>query len=42
MDKKTFSERDVEDNNHFLGDGMQPALKPELMACLSIDKREKV
>ncbi len=41
MDKKTLSERDVEDNNHSLGDGMQQALKAELMACLWIDKRGK-
>jgi len=41
MDKKTLSERDVEDNNHFLGDGMQQALKPKLMAYLLIDKRVK-
>jgi len=42
MDKKTLSERDVEDNKQFLGDGMQQALKVELMACLLIDKRVKV
>jgi hypothetical protein len=42
MDKKTLFERDVEDNNHFLDDGMQQALKAELMACLLIDKRVKV
>ncbi len=41
MYKKTLSERDVEDNNHFLGDGMQLALKGEPMACLLIDKRVK-
>jgi hypothetical protein len=41
MDKKTLSERDVEDNNHSLGDGMHQALKAELMACLWIDKRGK-
>jgi hypothetical protein len=41
MDKKTLSERDVEDNNHFLGDGMQQVLKVELMVCLLIDKRVK-
>jgi len=41
MDKKTLSERDVEDNNHSFGDGMQQALKAELMACLLIDKRGK-
>jgi hypothetical protein len=39
MDKKTLSERDVEDNNRFLGDGVQQALKAELMACILIDKR---
>jgi hypothetical protein len=41
MDKKTFSERDVEDNKQFISDGMQQALKAELMACLLIDKRGK-
>jgi hypothetical protein len=41
MDKKTLSERDVEDNNQSLGDGMQQAIKAELMACLLIDKRGK-
>ena len=41
MDKKTFSERDVENNRHFLDDGMQQALKAELMVCLLIDKRVK-
>ncbi len=42
MDKITLSERDVEDNNHFLSDGMQPTLKGEPMACLLIDKRGMV
>ncbi|ACF43513.1 hypothetical protein Ppha_1242 [Pelodictyon phaeoclathratiforme BU-1] len=41
MDKKTLSERDVEDNKQFLCDGVQQALKDELKACLSIDKRAK-
>ncbi len=41
MDEKTISERDVEDNNHYRGDGMQQALKAELVACLLIDKRVK-
>jgi hypothetical protein len=41
MDKKTLSEQDVEDNNHFLGDSMQQALKDKLKACLLIDKRAK-
>jgi hypothetical protein len=41
MDKKTLSERDVEDNNHFLDDGMQQALKTKQMAYLLIDKRVK-
>ena len=41
MDKKTLSLWDVEDNKHFLGDGMQQALKVELMARLLIDKRVK-
>jgi hypothetical protein len=41
MDKKTLSERDVENNNHFFDDGMQLALKGEPMACLLIDKRGK-
>ena len=41
MDKKTLSELDVEDNNHFLGDGMQQALKAELMAFLLLEKRVK-
>jgi hypothetical protein len=41
MDKKTLFGRDIEDNKQFLGDGMQPALKGEPMACLSIDKRAK-
>jgi hypothetical protein len=41
MDKKTLSERDVEEKKHFLGGGMQQALKSELMACLLIDKRAK-
>jgi len=34
-------ERDVEDNNHTLGDGMQQALKAELMVCHLIDKKVK-
>ncbi len=42
MDKKTLSERDVEENKHSLGDAVQQALKAELMACLLIDKRVKV
>jgi len=42
MDKKTLSERDVEENKHSHGDGMQQVLKAELMACLLIDKRVKV
>ena len=42
MDKKTLFERDVEDNNHFLDDGMQQALKPKQMAYLLIDNRGKV
>ncbi len=41
MDKKTLSERDVEDNKQFLCDGLQQALKAALMACLVIDKRVK-
>jgi hypothetical protein len=41
MVKKTLSERDVEDNNHSFGDGMQQALKAELMACLLLEKRVK-
>ena len=41
MDKKTLFEPDVEENNYFLGDGMQQALKVELMARLLIDKRLK-
>ena len=41
MDKKTLSGWDVEDNNHFLGDVVQQALKAELMACILIDKRVK-
>ena len=41
MDKKTLFEPDVEENKHFPGDGMQPALKGEPMACLLIDKRGK-
>ncbi len=41
MDKKTLSELDVEENKHFSGDGMQPALKGEPMACLLIGKRVK-
>jgi len=39
MDKKTLSERDVEDNKHSLGDAVQQAFKAEQMACLLIDKR---
>jgi len=42
MDQKTLAVRHVEDNNHFLGDGMQQALKAALMDCLLIDKRVKV
>ncbi len=42
MDKKTLSERDVEENNYSLGDVVQQAFKAELMACLLIDKRVKV
>ena len=42
MDKKTLSERDVEDNKQFLCDGVQQALKAALMDCLLIDKRVKV
>jgi hypothetical protein len=41
MDKKTLSDRDVEDNNHSLSDGMQQALKGVPIACLLIDKRVK-
>ena len=41
MDKKTLFERDVEDNEHFLGGGMRQAFKAELMVCLLIDKRGK-
>ena len=42
MDKKTLSERDVEDNKQFLCDVVQQALKLKLMAYLLIDKRGKV
>jgi len=42
MDKKTISERDVEENNHSFGDVVKQALMAELMACLLIDKRVKV
>jgi len=41
VDIKTLFEPDVEDNKQFLGDGMQQALKSELVACLLIDKRVK-
>jgi len=41
MDKKTLSRRNVEEKKRFPGDGMPQALKAELMACLSIDKRAK-
>ncbi|MBV5328145.1 MAG: hypothetical protein JZU65_10985 [Chlorobium sp.] len=41
MDKKTLSRRNVEEKKRFPGDGMPQALKAELMACLSIDKRVK-
>jgi|GEM_PF-2911851 len=41
MDKKTLSERDVEENNYSLGDAIQQALKGEPIACLLIGKRVK-
>jgi hypothetical protein len=41
MDKKSLTVRHVEDNNHTLGDGMQQALKAELMVCHLIDKKVK-
>ncbi len=41
MNKKTLSKRDVEENKHTFGDGIQQVLKTELMSCLLIDKRVK-